>query len=1045
MLKEISIISALPKPPRALSRRAVIYCRNENLWEERSTREITLPNYRLGWNAAASLNVHRVSSSKLSSSQGTVVPLDVSALSRRKKLRSADCSSRPSCSPNGGLLNTSSSKSIHFQNISQSNSFAAHSPSFSDSSRNRPKRGEKRNYTAASFTAPTSDYEGIIMQTTPRSIRILAKVDNQLSEECSSSLNFVPYGDPHATQSLVSRDPLHLTWRVMRSFPPLFLDLYEANIRHKIVHEVMEMVNVRKDQVKVVHLCQEEDASLAFTVSLDLSDLKDASAIRSCEAQLLHMSWSSTAMYLQELQSTLSLDMVPEEKMEKNKGFGNTEEKVSTSLHVNPSQEVCFRQSHAYTSHYSDTINSTTAADREQPLHKASVCGDSPLLQIPAVRKGKNNGKKKRKGEGHKSTGSHRNESLSAADSSWKIDKKELDNSTPNLRSSFKLTVVDQSETRDCHIKPNRIPTLDSRPPWVPPNLEDVKDEGRNAEEEEKWNSSKGRVSCYPSHSLPTDHFRSNACSSNSSSAHQGRATTATVLANNTNTNDVDKFSEQKDPRRVRSELAGKSDSMQKKSDAKVVSAVSLHSNNALMKNSDLCKPSTTVSSGELLHPNATKISGAQKVSAGFSTAMLDSGIHERKPSASSSNIKKKSQRKPDEKEKTAKSAVELGSTPSSVLVYVVNHSSHSESGESCSDRLVKETEKCNSCSLTSSIDSYSSGESFFLRTSLGSVHEKRKAEEESESCENRSISPRSELSPLDDSHLFSAKSVQRYSFTRAVGEGILIIDLPQNFKRDLENKEGKVEERLKLFFDGSPSTLTVRQVKQYVAEHIDVDPTTLALYYRGQSLSDEMEGSTLHWRNESVVTVVEVDDEWKAKKKEIGRKRKVQRSGESCIGTDKTKEAHKKKNCTSHQTKRMVTTRQREANGTSPNANIKKKYDHRSSHLPRRSVNPHTAVDSLSNHFSTVNSQKAMQEDTSPYPQQCTFNPYPHSRESYQSPPDEELPISPPESRTPLQMSEKYKFLTENRRGERNFEEGRDQFSEEETEPKQHAPCPFS
>lgn len=1047
MRKEISIISALPKPPRALSRRAVIYCRSENLWEGRSTREITLPKDRLGWNAATSLNVGKTSWSKLSSSQGTLIPLKVSVSPQRKNLPSMDCKYRPSCSPSSGLSNTSRSKSIHSDNISQTNSFAVNSPNFSDFSRNTQKCAQERNCAAASITAPASDHEGVIMETNPKKNRIQTKLDKRLSEDCRSSLNFLPYDDPHATHSLVSRDPLHLTWRIMRSFSPHFLKLYDAKVRHQIVHEVVEMVKVRKDQVKVIHLFQEEDASLAFTVALDLSDLKDVGTARSCETQLLRMSWSRTAKYLEELQSTLTSGMLPEKKVKKSKCIGNTEGNNIASSHVNPSQMVGFHQDRAYTSHCSNTISEKTATGSEQPLRKASAFGDSPL-QILTERKGKKNGKKRGTGESRKTPGFSPKESLSAVDSSWKTDERDLDISMPKLRSSFSLTVRHQSETSECRIRPNRILELGSKYPLMSSVLEDKKDkkdEGSKAVEGEKWSSFKGDVSCNPSHSPAINRFRSDISRSKSSPVYQDKTTAITAIANKKNNSDADKFCEQKDARRVRSEPPGKTDSMLKKSNGNAVPAPSLPSVIAHTKFSDLSKPSTTSTSEELPHPSATKITDGHKVSVVFSTETLDSGMQEQSPSASFSNIQGKSPRKRDSKEKNAKNVIELGCSPSSAFVCLVNSSSHSAFGESYSDCLIRETRNCNVCSRRSSIETYSSGESIFLRTSLCKMHETTEVEEEPESCEDRSIPQRLELSPLDDSHLVSSKSVQKCSFTRAVGEGVLIIELPQNIKRGRGDREGKMEERLKLFFEGSARTLTVRQVKHYVAEHIDVDPTTLVLYYRGRALSDEMEGSALQWKNESVITVVELDEGRKGKKKEIRKKKGVQRISGSRIGTYKTKEVQRKKSSTFEQKKQINTTKQRETNCADLNASSKKKYDQRSGNLPRRSVDPHTGVNSLSIHLATVHSQKEIWEDASPYPQQCNFNPYPHSRDSWQSPPDVEPPFSAPELQIPLQMSENYGLLTENCRREKFFEEDRDQLSEEETEPKHHAPCPFS
>eukprot|EP00796_Vickermania_ingenoplastis_P003809 gene3809-2695_t len=104
-----------------------------------------------------------------------------------------------------------------------------------------------------------------------------------------------------------------------------------------------------------------------------------------------------------------------------------------------------------------------------------------------------------------------------------------------------------------------------------------------------------------------------------------------------------------------------------------------------------------------------------------------------------------------------------------------------------------------------------------------------------------------------------SRSPYREHSFAHAVGESFLLIDFyPEEGKSSRAAAAAAESEaaQLELFFEGSPSTLKGRNVRDYVAEYMNVEPQDILLTYKQREITDGVEGAELGWTNGSLVEV---------------------------------------------------------------------------------------------------------------------------------------------------------------------------------------------
>lgn len=136
----------------------------------------------------------------------------------------------------------------------------------------------------------------------------------------------------------------------------------------------------------------------------------------------------------------------------------------------------------------------------------------------------------------------------------------------------------------------------------------------------------------------------------------------------------------------------------------------------------------------------------------------------------------------------------------------------------------------------------------------------------------------------------------REHSFSHAIGDGFLLVDCFQNSRQS-----GEVSQ-LELFFEGSPSTLTVRQVREYIAEHFKKSPSAIALLHNQVEVKDEQVGRDLRWSNGSLVEALLLEEagarpqEGRIQWLDSGRVSSLSSSRASTVETPRKKAAAHKK-----------------------------------------------------------------------------------------------------------------------------------------------------
>lgn len=108
-----------------------------------------------------------------------------------------------------------------------------------------------------------------------------------------------------------------------------------------------------------------------------------------------------------------------------------------------------------------------------------------------------------------------------------------------------------------------------------------------------------------------------------------------------------------------------------------------------------------------------------------------------------------------------------------------------------------------------------------------------------------------------------STSPVREHSFSHAIGDGFLLIDVVYPPKASTvsgtrpsekgTNDRSEVRQ-LELFFDGTAGTLTGRDVRAYVAEYLGTEPEQVQLRYGKKNVTDRTRGAQLGWSNGSLV-----------------------------------------------------------------------------------------------------------------------------------------------------------------------------------------------
>lgn len=712
-------------------------------------------------------------------------------------------------------------------------------------------------------------------------------------------------GLPTFSQLLAYPRRLCVACRIEGPFSSSLVEKFEISLKRTILHEAAAVEGVKVDQLEVVEFFLEKDESLVFIVSLNLSEPKEKKAVENLQARLLSIPWDATTQYAKQLQSMLQgsaletrseipaqppapslpqssspkdidskgkLEVVKEEKFTEMKRIDDPSEvkrrKEPTpplpTFHKNISESSTSKVRATSRTHSETT--SAIKAPRENWTIPVSSCSDrgsgiqrrqqNDILKVVEIINKPNEGKGEGKREEIASQKVRKKKDSRAAGSSscpyrpvspLHTERAEVP-ITMEVLSPFSAQIRDRVERENRKkAKRERSTSEKVKPRWISPvSL------GEPDEDEDK-DDSVGRDGWLAipesSPSQPSSHFFT--------TLHDPQHRNPSQCGADDHRQHENYIKEIN--RRHEMHGRGRSESTAETERKINANALASHSSSSFLG---------SVSSRVVL---PSPHNGGQALP--FSAVGEDTPPERKLPPPSPANRGRGTGIRMLEDGKRNWS-LGVVSSPSSSLPSRISSSSSSSNSRSSTSR--SSGNDVTSASHISHSSPSSHHPPFSERDRSGGAPvphgATKRLDERERKAQDEKDNPPSLVSPFSSSH-FNQKlqRVREYSFSHAVGDGFLLIDLYRRTRTAGPGKSEaeKVAEQLELFFEGSAGTLTVREVKEYVSAYINVAAYKLTLVFDKQELSDELVGSTLKWTNGSLIEVFEQDGDNHVKEEE--------------------------------------------------------------------------------------------------------------------------------------------------------------------------------